>query len=317
VIRLAREAFIPYAGDQWYLHRQEDADGAFFWKVAQQGHNRNLDRDSTRQGLYITTADGRLLVSDPFRPSAARFLELLRLGLARWSQAGAGSTGPPALPGTPADPRYRRAAPAGSSVLWVYTRIPLPARADGKWSTNDAVARDTCWITREEAARLVPAAGGKGARQPLPASLAYRLARFHLRDTVRGEAPAWAREEVRELKLETVIDNPRAGTLRLEGLARMIATGSHPRTCDMRIQGQLTWDAATRRLTRFDWLAWGEASGNGPYTQGAPPGKFPLVTAGSLAPLPGAGQPRSSEAAAVPPHGARDPDDYLRAAPLR
>ena len=43
--------FVAYAGDQWYLHRQKDADGEFFWKVAQQGHMARLPEDATRQGI--------------------------------------------------------------------------------------------------------------------------------------------------------------------------------------------------------------------------------------------------------------------------
>jgi hypothetical protein len=40
VVQLLKKRFVPYAGDQWYLHRRQDAQGQFFWKVAQQGHNR-------------------------------------------------------------------------------------------------------------------------------------------------------------------------------------------------------------------------------------------------------------------------------------
>lgn len=300
VIELVKRSFVPYAGDQWYLHRQKDADGEFFWKVAQQGHNRELDRDSTRQGLYVAAPDGALLASDPFRPSANQFLALLQTGLQRWA---ARAPVAPAGPGA-ADRQFVRTPPAGSLVLEVFTRIPdRPAPEGRRWSPNDAVARDFAWVLPDEWRGLNPVFRQRGARQPAPRSLLMRLVRFHLLDNVRGEAPPWAPDDVRAATLDAVVEDTASDRLRLQGTVRLQALGRLPRGYDARLQGEVTLDRGSRTVRQFDLLAWGEAWGDGPYTRGAPAGRFPLAVAFSLRP--------TANGAAVPPHGSRDRDAYL------
>jgi hypothetical protein len=287
--------FIPYAGDQWYLHRQQDAEGAFFWQIAQQGHYAQRPRDSTRQGIYVATADGRLLASDHFRAHQATFLAMLRRALAA---APKGVELPAAAP-TP-DAAYRRVPPAGGLVLKTFTRIPLPA--GDRWNPNQAVGRDHVWLTREEAAALVPPAWRQGETFPLPAAVAERLARFHLTDNVRGEPPMWARAHIRESALTLTVADPAAGRLSLGGTVRL-ASHDGQRGYDARLQGEIRLDRASGRCEQFDLLAWGEAWGEGPYTRGAPPGRFPLLVAFSKA----GGTPADR----VPPQGSRDYADYF------
>jgi hypothetical protein len=297
VVKLAGTQFVPYAGDQWYLHRQKDAAGTFFWKVAQQGHNKDLPEDATRQGIYVATPGGQLLRSDHFHPSAERMVQLLQDALKRWAElpkedvklASAGE----------ADTRFTRTPPAGGLILNAYTRIPM--ECGQTWSPNDATGRDHVWLTREEWRSLLPARWETGLRYPVPAAVAQRLVRFHLVDNVRGEAVMWAPEQVREATMELVVEDAAAGRLRLEGTARMQATEA--RGYDARLQGALAFDRKGERFTRFDLLSWGEAWGEGPYTRGAPKGKFPLMVAFSLA--------GSTPADQVPPQAGRDLGGYF------
>ena len=164
IASLITARFIPYAGDQWYLHRQKDDAGAFFWKVAQQGHSARLPEDTTRQGIYVAAADGRLLASDHFRPHAATFLAMLKRSLEQAS-GGRGSTRIESS-GTPPDPRFARVPPADGLILNSFTRIPL-APEGGRWTVNQAVGRDHVWLTRDEVLALRPASWQQGARMPL------------------------------------------------------------------------------------------------------------------------------------------------------
>src|SRR5437763_2704851 len=57
---MAREEFIPVAADDWYQRRRKDAEGEFFRKVADQSPRKGTG-GSTRQGVYVLTAAGKLL----------------------------------------------------------------------------------------------------------------------------------------------------------------------------------------------------------------------------------------------------------------
>lgn len=303
IAQLITDRFVAYAGDQWYLHRRQDDVGKFFWKVAQQGHNRKLPLDATRQGVYVATPDGGLLASDHFRPAADTFLAMLHRSLER-ARAEAGTTAAPAGAEAP-DPRYARVPPKDGLILKSYTRIPLPAPEGGRWTPNQAVGRDHVWFTREEARSLRPPSWKPGAQWPLPPGIAVRLARFHLVDNVRGEPPMWAAGDLRELDLRLRVTDPGAGRLALEGTVRLRSRDGS-RSYDARLQGVVSLDRGTDRVTRFDLLSRGEARGEGTYTRGAPPGPFPLLIAFSLA--------GNRAADRVPPQGSRDYGEYFGSA---
>lgn len=279
VIRLIEESFVPYAGDQWYLHRQKDADGEYFWKVVDQGHRKNRPRDETRQGVYIATADGRLLGSDGFRPSAKIVLDWMRASLARKGAAAEPAIRPVA---NTADADFARVPPEGGLVLNVYTRIAQDPAPGQRWSPNHATGRDHMWLTRAEWRALRPREWKNGHAYPVPPVVAQRLVRFHLTDNVRGEPPMWRRDEVRQADLKLVVEDAASGRLRLEGVARL-QTHSADRGYDARLQGMLQIDRREDRVKQLDVLAWGEAWGQGRFTGGAPAGKFPLLVAFSLA----------------------------------
>jgi hypothetical protein len=300
VVQMAKSSFVPYAGDQWYLHRQKDTAGQLFWKIAQQGHSRSLPEDATRQGIYVAAPDGQLLGSDHFHPSAERMVALLRKSLDRWND---GPKAASTVAAEAVDPQYRREPPEGGLILKVYTRIPLEPEPAEKWSANQAVGRDHMWLTSAEWRSLLPAKWEKGARYPVPPAVAERLVRFHLLDNVRGEPPTWDRAAVRRQELALEVDDPETGRLHLSGLARLQSGDGGPRGYDARLQGVLLYDEKISRFRRVDILSWGEAWGEGRYTRGAPPGKFPLVVALSL----GAGLPADR----IPPQACRSLGEYL------
>jgi hypothetical protein len=299
VVRLLKSSFVPYAGDQWYLHRQQDAEGTFFWKVVDQSHRKDAPKDETRQGVYAAAPDGRLLASDHFRPSSEAMVNLLKASLAKWE--GLRKTRQAVIEAAPQDAGFVREPPKGGLILNVYTRIPLPPPAGKAWTPNQATGRDHMWATAEEARSLLPARWEKGHKYPVPKGVAERLIRFHLVDDVRGEPNAWEPQEITSQALTLTVEDPATGRLGLSGMARMAASGG--RGYDARLQGMLTVDRKQNAFTKADILAWGEAYGEGNYTRGAPKGKFPLVIALSLA--------GESPADRVPPQGSRWLPGYL------
>lgn len=309
-IRLLKERFVPYAGDQWYLHRQQDAAGQFFWKVAQQGLNKDRPLDTTRQGIYAAAPDGTLLGSiNSWSPE--RTVAMLRSALDQWQRLP--KNGTPALASTPVDEQYHREPPPGGLILDVFSRIPLAPAAGETWSSNQATGRDHMWLTREEWHSLLPRQWRAGERYPVPQTLAERLIRFHLVDNIRGEPPLWTRDEIRQADLTLTVEDAVAPDgkgaptrLRLQGTARLQSAGRWEGTgrgYDARLQGLLTYDHAGEHFSRFDLLSWGEAWGEGRYTGGAPKGHFPLVIAFSLA--------GDKPADRIPPQGSRNLSDYF------
>ena len=304
IIKLLSTEFVPYAGDMWYLRRQKDAAGEYMWKVWRQGYRKHQPETSSRQGYYVATADGRHLGSIHNGRGPAAALEMIRSALALWNEDKAQAA--PVDAGS-ADKDYEREPPAGGLVLKTYSRIPLDRAALGgdpaRYNPNEAVGRDHMWLTRQEWRSILPATWERGARLPVPPAIAFRLIRYHLTDNVRGEPDMWTRAEVREAKLELVVEE--AGKLRLEGTARM-ATADNARGYDARLQGFLTYDRAASRFTRVDVLSWGEAWGAGRFTRRPPPGRFPLLIAFTLA--------GDTPGDRIPPQGIRQAGAYMNAA---
>jgi hypothetical protein len=151
-----------------------------------------------------------------------------------------------------------------------------------------SVGRDHLWVRKDEAVSL-----GKGV---LPRSLQMRFVRFHLIDNTRGEPPLWREDEVKELKME--LRNGRlAGSVRLE-----TKSGQRGFTADL--LGDV--EVKDGKVVRFDVLARGTFCGEGPFTRGAPKGKFPLAVAFTLA-------PGKAPADRVPPQAGRgNIQGYLR-----
>ncbi len=103
-----------------------------------------------------------------------------------------------------------------------------------------------------------------------------------------GEPPFWRPDEVRHLRLTL-----RAG--RLEGAVHL-ETRSGDRGYRARLRGLV--EAHAGQVTRFDAVAKGLFWGEGPYSAGAPKGRYPFAVAFTRAGAKG-------EVPEVPPGGAR------------
>ncbi len=304
---------MPVAADDWYQRRRNDAEGAFFRAVANQGPRKGAG-GGTRQGIYVFTASGKLLAYRNAQ-DAEVMLETLRLGLRRWNALPAGERKPGAVK-VPAldkvDVRFTRTLPKGGLVLNVSTRI-LERQKKGlvKGSCDspggDRAARDHVWLTRADWEGLVPAAPKKGQSFPMPPAIAQRLLRYHFLDNTRGEPPYWGPEQVRKSSLTWTVESvtPAEVRMKLVGSA-LLATAPKDaeRGFDLSLLGYLTYDRARKVITRFDAVAIGDHWGDSDLTRGARPGRKPLGIVLELS-------PGTNPADLVPPQAAREAGEYL------
>jgi hypothetical protein len=307
VIALASERFIPVAENCSPLQTQQDAKGEFFRLVAEQGHYAGRTYPTgTRQGYYALTAGGTVLAAMNSR-YPQRMIEMMQLALRRWTEL-AGEGLATSEPGEyrPARPnRY----PTDGLVLQLVAR-DLPREVDTRkedWRKY-AWNLDYAWFTRQEARDLVPAPAVPGAQRAAPQEVIRRLARFHLRDFVRGEPSVWPEEAIRrgELTSEVVartgdeVQLVLRGRITLQHEARWVRPedGEERRSdCgfDATLYGEAVWNAALERFTAFELVAAGPRWGTNQYNNRADDlGPAPMGIAFGLA----GSEPRDR----TPPH---------------
>lgn len=283
MLRLIRERFVPVAVDQHIHRRLKDAEGELFAKVLRQA-GRGLDGRS--QGVYCFTPDGTLLTFAN-TAQAGRVRQLLTGALAKFDPAAAEAANIAAAAGSKPLPE----PPAGGLILDVTAKV-LGGYEDGAGRRaevhRDSLGRDHLWVRQDEAAAL--------ASGEFPASLARRIAKFHLVDNTRGEPPLWRDAEIRRLEVKLEAGQVR-GSVELQ-------TPRGDRGYQADLYGIV--ESQDGQVTRIDLVFKGQFWGQGAYTPGAPPGKFPLAVALRLA---------ADDCAAnrVPPQAARlGAADYLR-----
>jgi len=189
--------------------------------------------------------------------------------------------------------------PEGTMVARVFTRItPLPLGCN---TLNKMVGRDHLWVLGREIEDL--------SRGKVPDSFAYRIARQHLVDNIRGEPGKWRREDVKVLNL-TAESKESGGEIRiaLKGEFSLLSPegfntdpGGKPlpeRGYVGTIEGELVVSASDLDVQEFRLLAegihWGISSNNG---TAVPEGKFPLKVVFVLA--------KENIENTVPPHDMR------------
>jgi hypothetical protein len=297
VIRAITEQFVPVADDVTKLQYADDEIGRFFRAVAVQGHMKGRSRpENSHQGIYIFAADGAHLASgNPLQ--ADRTLDLFSEALARWSvlRGDDGGWSRLALAGVAPDEGY----PAGGAVLRMAARdLPrpqgLPAgleRYATQWNF------DHVWLRSVDARAFVPEPVAIGAERAVPSALLARIARFHLRDIVRGEPRIWGPDAVERVELTSRVADVADGraTLALSGAvvlrehvafrdAHKPIDWAFDNVLDAAMTGEAVWDVDAARFERFDLLVAGQREGAHRYNvRTADPGPAPIGFAFELA----------------------------------
>jgi hypothetical protein len=314
---MAKEDYVPVTGDDWYQRRREDAEGRFFRQVADQGPRKG-EGGSTRQGIYMLTAGGKLLAYKNAGQAPDVMREVLRKGLEEWSKLPASERRPGAvrvdkLPKQ--DARYSRRPPANGLIVDVYTRIldqdskQELCRGTCPVAGGEKAARDHLWLTQSDWQSLIRADASNGDQWLMPQRIANRIMRYHLVDNTRGEPPMWKQADIRSWKVTVTVEEATGANmrLRLDGSA-LLATRAEPASAErgfqVRLLGYVNYDAVSKAINRFDMVALGDHWGNGPFTGGGRPGRAPLGIVFELA-------HQNAAANEVPPQGARDLEEYL------
>jgi len=286
VVRLLARGYVPVALDVYYHERRKDREGALYRKIVQQ--RPNLRPGRTTQGFYIARPDGQLIQGWNNR-NPDLLLKRLRMEAKRYEVNGARAP----QGGTP-DTAFARPVPAGALVADVRARIlgsPWEDKPD-PWDRilRAAVSRDHLWITAAEKQALL--------ESRWPQTLTHRIARFHLIDNTRGEAPMWRSEDIRvaEVQVETGQD-----TMTVQGRVTL-RTKDDRRWYEASLLGFVRADG--EQLRRFDLVFRGQFYGQGRWTPGAPKRPFTLAVAFSLA-------DPDAASTSVPPQAARSLHSYL------
>ena len=258
---MLQDQFVPVAFDQWYQRKQQDVEGRFYQKIANQGP-RN-DMKLTTQGFYIATASGDLLHFNNNR-GPDRIKKLMRQALSgkRRKVAEPIEAGGEPLESPTTKPSGAVVIQVNSKVLGGYQESDRPYLQ----VMQDAIGRDNLWIYAAEIEQLT-----KG---DFPESLAKKLVRFHGVDNTRGEAPMWSDQQIESLQIEMDTDGTLQGSVNL-------STDDGKRSYRADIRGHVELNQGA--LTRFDIVLKGDFVGHGRYTPHAPPGAFPLAVTLRLA----------------------------------
>ena len=272
-VRALLARFVPAADEVGFLQRTEGPEGVLFRKVAEQGHYAGRTQPtSTRQGIYATTVDGRLLASINHN-DLARMVAMLEKAWAAWEAIPAAERVPPGgWDGKEGLRRLEDRYPVGGLVLRVTSRdLPRAKPPKEDWRAK-AWNLDYLWFRADEAAALVPDPPSPGAERPWPRALADRLVRLALLDNVRGQSPPaeasavdW--ERTRVVSRVVAVEDGRV-RLAVEGTGRWEARGrwrvegerepsERARGFEGTLLGSGTWDPKAKRFTALELLAAG------------------------------------------------------------
>jgi hypothetical protein len=256
VLRLLETRFVTVAIDQ-HVHRQlRDAEGKLFGDVLRQA-GRGLGGYS--QGNYLFSPEGKLLAFAN-TADADHVRRLMATALKKFDPKAEVPAPGPRAPTLFEPPEGGLVAEVTAKVLGGYEKGGRTSKA-----ARESLGRDHLWLRKDEAEAL--------ARGELLATVKTRIVRYHLVDNTRGEPPFWRATEVKKQEL-TLKDGRLTGTVHLE-------TRDGKRGYQAQILGFVKAEGG--KVTRFDVVALGEFWGEGTYTRGAPPGKFPFAVAFALA----------------------------------
>jgi hypothetical protein len=253
VLKIISTRFVPVAIDQ-HIHRTlKDAEGELFGKILKQA---GRGPDGTSQGNYLFSPDGKLLAFAN-TADAVNVKQLLATALKKFDPTA------PVLPVNAKATLPQFQPPEGGLVINVTAKV-LGDKSVSQ-ERKDALGHDHLWLRKDEVEAIIDG--------ELPESVKQRIVRFHLVDNTRGEPPSWRPDEVKKMEL-TLKDGRLVGKVHLE-----------TKSGDLGYQADLFGFVTVKdgKVTQFDLMAKGEFWGEGTFTRGAPPGRFPFAVGFSLA----------------------------------
>lgn len=276
IIQRLCDDFIPYAGNVEELQPQlgysEFACQQWYMNMATQSKALSM-QGATTQGTYIAGADGTVYSWKNASGISAQ-LHFMEQGMKAFKEH------PPAqvaIPETALQAAFTRPPRSSTSVVAIYSRIrPLPACAD---SRNRDLGRDYLWIYQDEVRQILRESEKFKVNQKIPQTLAYRIARYHFIDIVRGQPIFWQYSEVTkaDFTLKKVSEAPEHPQFTFEGAIECHSSSGESGIRGT-ISGKFTIDELSEKIVTFRAYGKSEAWGASEYTKmGAPKDHFPLV----------------------------------------
>lgn len=280
VINFIRDNFIPCTTDiNKSVHRRDEV-GDFFRKIAEQGHYAGRTKPtSTRQGLYVTTADGNLLASVN-STRAKDVLQMMNRAAFKFKDL-ENKNRPEISDEFEADKMFAIPFPEGGMILRITCRdLPRPSNALHKTRNHNF---DNAWLTADEVKSFAPLHGDgdikSGLAYDIPSAVIARIAKFHLIDHVKGEAPWWKPSSVKEANASARVVRVKEGRafIKLSGHVKCDEapdkkivnpySGARNRRqgIDLQLSGRLVWDIKQEKFTQFQWVAIGDRWGTATY----------------------------------------------------
>ena len=265
VVELAKQ-FVPATDEVWRLGNAKAADCRLFQKMTD-GVRIN-GRQETKQGTYVCTPSGRLLASVN-STHASRILTVMQEGLQKWQDSSQSDREVP-TDKFEAEERWEDRYPDGGLVLWMTTR-DLPGSFDPNQQPAKKWNQDAVWFTTDEAKQWLPVDRQSNDLYTIPQRLAYRLARFHIVDTAKGQTSSFADDQVKGTEITGRAVERTGDVLRIEFAGQTRSESSRdwnrksPHGIETDVRGSARFDLATGRYLEFELLAIGERWGRTRY----------------------------------------------------
>jgi hypothetical protein len=184
------------------------------------------------------------------------------------------------------EPRPVPEPPPGGLVLTIYDRplanaggayrLPQGDDLGGIRTHAPSGQRSSLWLTKEEAAALIPPKPAKGQTHSLPASLVKRICLYGLwPQTLWVVEHSWQPDSLRDGRLAVIVEevSPKTVRLRVHGFAELSAksrlriypTGKFAKDLENRydawLEGTIVYDRMREKIVRWDMVALGDYTG--------------------------------------------------------
>ncbi|MCW5938252.1 MAG: hypothetical protein KF884_08130 [Fimbriimonadaceae bacterium] len=286
-VTAADEVYSLYPEHPDHLKRAaEREDHRFFRRFGEAMPPAHWNEEGTKQGIYMIGPDaeyleGRFAASGDPADIRAR----LRRALERWDRMreDKGYANLP-VPRRPWSPPLEvegelilrvnvRDLPRGDGDRSGARRHELPE--SGSWREFARWAWNEDWVGLSTASAFVPSGSGEVEVDP---KVWREVVRKKFIDTVRGQAPEWRADEVKEASL--TMRRTEDGRIVYQGRARAEGGG---RSFEAKVYGEGVWESAAGRFASFDLVALGTRRGASRFNQREnDPGPAPMGVVLSL-----------------------------------
>ncbi len=273
---VADEVYMLYPEDPGNLNRVKDRpEHQFFKKYGEAMPAGDWHHPGTKQGIYMMGPnaeylEGRFAASGDPGDMRARMTRALE----RWT-ALAKSNGyanspvpsvktslPPGITGSLILKVNLRDLPRGGGDT-SGSRIEEVKARTGQWNEFTKWAWNENWIGLPDARSLVPSTG---AVENVSATVIERICREVLVDNVRGQAPRWKPEAIKEANLTMRIQSQKGSLTQVEYTGSCLMD-SGANSYRAKLYGQSTWNSSSGSFEKFDLVATGMRSGAWQFNQ--------------------------------------------------